>query len=371
MSATRCWTARSTGWPAMAAGPAPSSRATGRSRCKGLYLAGGAAHPGPGMPMVMMSGWIAADALDQDLGGRGMSAAAELAGQRDALRARAGRRVAMAAPGGGIAGRAVLPGALRLLRFMFAGFARKHLRAVRVAHWGLPPPDDAGRPLVVYANHPSWWDGVAFMLYSTELFPGRRMFIPMEAAALRRYGFMRRHRRLRGGAAVGARGGGLPADGEGGAGRARAHMLWMNAPGRFMDVRERPVPMAPGLVRLAELAPDARFLPMAIEYPFWSERSAEMLCGFGPPIEGADLAGAGPRGARRGPGPRPGGDDGPPGRGRHGARPLPFPPGAAGPRRHGRHLRAAGAISWPSPAASPSTPATTRAPEEAHENPQK
>ena len=32
----------------------------------GLYLAGGAAHPGPGMPMVMMSGWIAADSLDRD-----------------------------------------------------------------------------------------------------------------------------------------------------------------------------------------------------------------------------------------------------------------------------------------------------------------
>ena len=32
----------------------------------GLYLAGGAAHPGPGMPMVMMSGWIAGDTLDQD-----------------------------------------------------------------------------------------------------------------------------------------------------------------------------------------------------------------------------------------------------------------------------------------------------------------
>jgi phytoene desaturase len=31
-----------------------------------LYLAGGAAHPGPGMPMVLMSGWIAADALDRD-----------------------------------------------------------------------------------------------------------------------------------------------------------------------------------------------------------------------------------------------------------------------------------------------------------------
>lgn len=40
-----------------------------RSRdVRGLYLAGGAAHPGPGMPMVLMSGWIAADALDRDLG---------------------------------------------------------------------------------------------------------------------------------------------------------------------------------------------------------------------------------------------------------------------------------------------------------------
>jgi len=36
---------------------------------KGLYLAGGSAHPGPGMPMVMMSGWIAADTIDQDLQG--------------------------------------------------------------------------------------------------------------------------------------------------------------------------------------------------------------------------------------------------------------------------------------------------------------
>jgi diapolycopene oxygenase len=44
-----------------------------RSReVRGLYLAGGSAHPGPGMPMVMMSGWIAADALDADLRGEGM-----------------------------------------------------------------------------------------------------------------------------------------------------------------------------------------------------------------------------------------------------------------------------------------------------------
>ena len=41
---------------------------------KRLYLAGGAAHPGPGMPLVLMSGWIAADALDHDrLGSRAIS----------------------------------------------------------------------------------------------------------------------------------------------------------------------------------------------------------------------------------------------------------------------------------------------------------
>ncbi len=33
----------------------------------GLYLAGGAAHPGPGMPMVLMSGWIAADSVHADM----------------------------------------------------------------------------------------------------------------------------------------------------------------------------------------------------------------------------------------------------------------------------------------------------------------
>ena len=41
-----------------------------RSRqVRGLYLAGGSAHPGPGMPMALMSGWIAADTLDGDAGG--------------------------------------------------------------------------------------------------------------------------------------------------------------------------------------------------------------------------------------------------------------------------------------------------------------
>jgi len=48
----------------------------------GLYLAGGAAHPGPGMPMVLMSGWIAADALDKDgVAGRAANSARRVPSQ--------------------------------------------------------------------------------------------------------------------------------------------------------------------------------------------------------------------------------------------------------------------------------------------------
>jgi phytoene dehydrogenase-like protein len=42
----------------------------------GLYLAGGAAHPGPGMPMVLMSGWIAGDTVDQDMAAASLAATA-------------------------------------------------------------------------------------------------------------------------------------------------------------------------------------------------------------------------------------------------------------------------------------------------------
>ena len=46
-----------------------------RSRdLQGLYLAGGSAHPGPGMPMALMSGWIAGDALHLDAASAGSGA---------------------------------------------------------------------------------------------------------------------------------------------------------------------------------------------------------------------------------------------------------------------------------------------------------
>jgi 1-acyl-sn-glycerol-3-phosphate acyltransferase len=174
----------------------------------------------------------------------------------------------------------------KMVRFFEVAFARRFARsmtALRLAQWGRPQLPE-GRPLVVLASHAGWWDGVMFMLLHRRLMPGRPCFSPMDAAALRKYGFMRRlgvfgveQRSPRGAAQFLRTAEAILAQPE--------SMLWINAPGRFADPRERPLPLAPGVIRLPEIAPDAVFLPLAMEYPFWSEAHPEALAGFGPPIE--------------------------------------------------------------------------------------
>lgn len=177
---------------------------------------------------------------------------------------------------------------LRFFDRVFARFFARHMRALRVQRRAPLPAVPDGAPLVIFANHPGWWDGVLFMLLARRLFPARPGFVPMDAQALARYPFMRRlgvfgieQHSARGAVAFLRDAKQVLA--------APSHMLWLNAPGRFADIRERPVPIAPGLLRLAELAPDALFLPLAIEYVFWSERAPEALVGFGAPITAAAL----------------------------------------------------------------------------------
>lgn len=174
---------------------------------------------------------------------------------------------------------------------IFTRFFRRHMRALRLARRG-PPHFSAEAPVVVFINHPSWWDGVAIMLLARRLRPDRPVFIPMEAAALARYPFMRRLGVF--GVEAGSPRGAAAFLRTAAAVLAQPrHMLWMNAPGRFCDARERPVPIVPGLTRLPEFAPEASFVPLALEYPFWTERKPEMLAAFGPPIPGAELAALG------------------------------------------------------------------------------
>lgn len=66
-------------------------------------------------------------------------------------------------------------------------------------------------------------------------------------------------------------------------------MIWITAQGRFQDVRARPLGLRGGVARLPEIAPDALFVPLALEYAFWEERGGEAFAGFGAPVSGAEL----------------------------------------------------------------------------------
>jgi 1-acyl-sn-glycerol-3-phosphate acyltransferase len=179
----------------------------------------------------------------------------------------------------------------RMLGFFEVAFTRtfagsfQALRVSKRAEAAYP----ADTPLILLANHPSWWDGVMFMLLLRKVFPGRPCFFPMDAAAIEKYRFMKRlgvfgiEQESARGAVRFLRTAKQVLDGP-------DHMLWMNAPGRFADVRERPVPVAPGAVRLPEIAPHAQIGTMAFEYTHWTEKRGEALVAFGPAVPCAELA---------------------------------------------------------------------------------
>ena len=51
-------------------------------------------------------------------------------------------------------------------RFMVSTFRRyftRHMNALRIAAWGTPAEPQQG-PLIVYSNHPAWWDAAVYIL---------------------------------------------------------------------------------------------------------------------------------------------------------------------------------------------------------------
>jgi 1-acyl-sn-glycerol-3-phosphate acyltransferase len=179
----------------------------------------------------------------------------------------------------------------------FERFFRRHMNALRLAQWGRLDARSAQGPVIVYSNHPAWWDAVVYVLGAAKLMPERESYAPIDAEMLAKYGVLGR---------IGAFG--IDLDSPRGAAAFLAaaadvlsrpdRALWITAQGRFADVRQRPLGLKAGVARLPEIAPDALVVPLAIEYAFWLERGAEACLAFGAPMRGADLA-ALPRGERR------------------------------------------------------------------------
>ena len=168
-------------------------------------------------------------------------------------------------------------------------YLHRHLDALRLPLWSVPPAAAYPGPIVVYSNHPAWWDAAVIIVLAGRLYPARTSRAPFDAAMLARYRIFER---------IGAFGVDLDSP-RGGAqflAAARSilsnpnNMLWITAQGRFADARARPLDLRPGVARLAEFAPDALFVPMAVEYTFWDERGAGAFVAFGTGIAGADLA---------------------------------------------------------------------------------
>ena len=171
----------------------------------------------------------------------------------------------------------------RLFGWYLRWYFYRSFHAVRLSQSGLPPNCE-GRPVIVYGNHPSWWDPAVYILACNMLFPGREGFGPMDSQALGRYGVLERMGVF-----------GVPQGTARGAAiflqtsltilRRPSAMLWITAEGSFNDHRTRPIVLRPGLAHLARRVPAAIIVPLAVEYTFWNESRAEVLLRFGAPIE--------------------------------------------------------------------------------------
>jgi 1-acyl-sn-glycerol-3-phosphate acyltransferase len=178
-----------------------------------------------------------------------------------------------------------IPPSRRLLSLFFVylhWYIGRHFHAVRLANSGRFPRENG--PLIVYSNHPSWWDPLVFFAVSRYLLPNTSHYGPMDAAALKHYGFFRKF-------------GMFPV--ESGTQRGAVQFLratqdilaapnsalWLTPEGRFTDMRTRPAMIRPGLGAVIARSRACTVVPLAVEYTFWNERLPEILLCCGKPIE--------------------------------------------------------------------------------------
>jgi 1-acyl-sn-glycerol-3-phosphate acyltransferase len=180
-----------------------------------------------------------------------------------------------------------LPGVWHPLVNWFTFYSRRYIRnhfnSLGLSRSSCLPASN-GLPIVLYANHPGWWDPLVGLILKAELFPNYTLFAPIDATALRKYkilskvGFFGVEGHSRRGVLEYFKTALTILDDS-------KHLLAITPHGRFVDVRERPVLFQRGLGLLAARIRGALFIPVAIEYAFWDNRRPEIFCRFGEPTE--------------------------------------------------------------------------------------
>jgi 1-acyl-sn-glycerol-3-phosphate acyltransferase len=170
-----------------------------------------------------------------------------------------------------------------LFRKYVRRYLRHHFHAVRVSQAG-PLPGLLAGPLVVVANHPSWWDPLVGLVFTELMHEKRVHYCPFDVHGLAQYPFLKRLGCF--GVEVGTPRGGLAFLRQCQAILSRPEsVLWITPQGEFVDPRQRPVGLKQGIGHLAYRLSEAMILPMALEYPFWNDRCPEALARFGEPIK--------------------------------------------------------------------------------------
>ncbi|MEO1529772.1 MAG: lysophospholipid acyltransferase family protein [Planctomycetota bacterium] len=160
-------------------------------------------------------------------------------------------------------------------------FLKRHFHAIAVETTSREDrslPADA--PLVVYANHPSWWDPLIAHFLNRTLFPSRQFYAPIDAEALQQYRVFERLGFF-----------GVQLDNRAGAAaflsQSRSILsqsetaLWITPEGRFADIRDHDAAFQPGLAHLCSKSDSLVALPVALEYVFWEERLPVCLVAIG------------------------------------------------------------------------------------------
>ncbi len=147
-------------------------------------------------------------------------------------------------------------------------------------------PDFPQGPLIIFTNHASWWDPLACFVLARLFLPDRNHFGPIDAHALDRYPIFKRL------GFFGIPSGSHPlAAARTFLAQSRAILaqndavLWLTPQGEFVDPRLRPISFQPGLAHLIARYPDIPTYPLAFEYPYWKERTPELLAAFGPRLQ--------------------------------------------------------------------------------------
>lgn len=164
-------------------------------------------------------------------------------------------------------------------------FLKRHFHTIAVLQGGIENCRQVGdAPLIVYGNHPSWFDPLIAHFLCRRWFPQRQFYAPIDASALAQYpvfkklGFYGIELNSTKGAAEFLRTSQTIL-------QTPATSLWLTPEGRFADARDWSAPLMPGLAHLCTKMPDnGCVLPLALEYVFWEERLPECLVAVGQPM---------------------------------------------------------------------------------------